>query len=72
MKTINPDRLKTMFQTLPSVRWFVGPTRGNISKYLDNQNLKGIINMYLDSLMSDADDTDCSEDEIQHAHVVIE
>jgi len=33
---------------------------------------RGIINMYLDTLMSDADDTDYSEEEIRHAHVVIE
>ncbi|CAB1069296.1 hypothetical protein D1AOALGA4SA_643 [Olavius algarvensis Delta 1 endosymbiont] len=33
---------------------------------------RGIINMYLDTLMSDADDTDYSEEQTGHAHVIIE
>ena len=33
---------------------------------------RGIINMYFDTLMPDADDTDYSEEDMQHAHVIIQ
>lgn len=33
---------------------------------------RDIINMYLDTLMSDAEDADYSKEEIRHAHVIIE